>query len=128
MESTYDSNGKNAESPCSNKTKGKGASLYLEKKVELETELALERVYKYYLNRADKFWAGLWTHLVTEQTKMRPLKSLEGLTRGRGVGKNKRNLWVVMLRCVEVEERMQPSSGQHKEVGKCMRQRNYDNL
>ena len=30
--------------------------------------------------------------------------------------------------CVEVEERMQLSSGQHKEVGKCTRQRNYDNL
>lgn len=66
--------------------------LHLEKKVKLETELALQKVYKYYLIRADNFWAGLLTDLVTEQTKMRSLKCLGGLTRGLGMGKNKKSV------------------------------------
>ena len=65
----------------------KSARLYLQKMVELETDYPW--LYQQFSNkgfncvrRTDKFWAGLWTDLVTEQTMMRSLNSLVGLTRG----------------------------------------------
>lgn len=80
----------------------KGARLYLQKMVKLEAYYPW--VYQHFTNksfycisRTDKFWAGLLTDLVIEQTVMEPLKILGGLIKGRGMDKNKRNLWAVQL-------------------------------
>ncbi len=48
-------------------------------------------VYRKFINgfhvirRSDKFWSGLSSDLVIEQTLMRSLKSTGGLTRGSGM-------------------------------------------
>lgn len=84
----------------------------------------------------DKFWTGLWTDLIIEQTMMRSLKSLGGLTRGQGIGENTRNLWVATLHsCAKVENRMcsvnntsYQSSEQHKELDRSRCQRDYEDL
>ncbi|XP_066911989.1 uncharacterized protein [Clytia hemisphaerica] len=49
------------------------------------------------VRRSNRFWAGIWSDLVTEQTLMRSLKCAGGLTRGRGFGENARNLWTMSV-------------------------------
>ena len=49
------------------------------------------------VRRSKRFWAGLWSDLVIEQTLMRSIKSRGGLTRGRGVSESVRHLWVLTL-------------------------------
>ena len=34
---------------------------------------------------SDKIWSGIWSDMTIEQTLMRSMKSLGGLTRGRGI-------------------------------------------
>lgn len=42
----------------------------------------------------DRYWAGLSSDLVIEQSRMRSLKSRGGLTRGRGMEESVRSVWV----------------------------------
>ena len=37
------------------------------------------------VRRSDRFWSGLWSDLVIEQTLMRFINTRGGLTRGRGI-------------------------------------------
>ena len=46
------------------------------------------------VRRSGRYWPGLWSDFVIEQTLMRSLKSRGGLTRGRGFEENVRHLWV----------------------------------
>ena len=46
------------------------------------------------VRRSGRYWAGLWSDLVIEQTLMRSLKIRGGLTRGHGFEENVRHLWV----------------------------------
>ena len=46
------------------------------------------------IRRSDRFWAGLWSDLIIEQTLMHSLKCKGGLTHGRGFTDEVRNLWV----------------------------------
>lgn len=46
------------------------------------------------VRRSDRFWAGLSTDLVIEQTMMRAIKSRGGLTHGRGMSESVRLQWV----------------------------------
>ncbi len=43
---------------------------------------------------SDRYWAGLWSDLVTEHTLMRKMKTADGLTRGRGIGESQRTQWL----------------------------------
>ena len=64
------------------------------------------------IRRSDRFWAGLWSDLVIEQTLMCSLKSKGGLTRGRGFTENVRNLWVWSIsHSAAVHEAMTSLSG-----------------
>ena len=47
------------------------------------------------IRRSDKFWAGLSSDLVIEQTLMRSLKSSGGLTHGSGISEEQRALWTL---------------------------------
>ena len=49
------------------------------------------------VRRSNRFWAGIWSDLVIEQTLMRSIKCTGGLTRGRGFGENVRNLWTMSI-------------------------------
>ncbi|GFO27370.1 hypothetical protein PoB_005387500 [Plakobranchus ocellatus] len=75
------------------------------------------------LRRSDRFWAGLSTDLVIEQTLMRSMKSVGGLTRGRGMGDLQLTQWLLSRpACADMNSAMQEvtgsentTSGQHAE-------------
>ena len=46
---------------------------------------------KHEVRRSQRYWAGLWSDLVIEQTLMRSVKSMGGLTRGRGLQEGTRH-------------------------------------
>ena len=47
------------------------------------------------VRRSNQCWAGLSSDLVIEQTLMRSLKSIGGLTHGSGMTEDMRNLWTL---------------------------------
>ena len=49
----------------------------------------------YTIKKSDRFWAGLWTDLVMEQSLMRTAKSRRGLTRSRVMTESVCLLWVL---------------------------------
>ena len=52
---------------------------------------------KHAVTRSNRYWAGLWSDLVIEQTLMRSVKSRGGLTRSRGMKEGTRHLWAMSL-------------------------------
>ena len=84
------------------------------------------------VRRSGRFWAGLWSDLMIEQTLMRSIKCAGGLTRGRGFGENVRNLWVMSIsHSAAVHESMTKLSGvstgsrdQNIDMGTTRRKRN----
>ena len=52
---------------------------------------------KHAVQRSQRYWAGVWSDLVIEQTLMRSVKSTGGLTRGRGMQEVTRYLWASSL-------------------------------
>ena len=59
------------------------------------------------IRRSDKYWAGIWADLTIEQVMMRAIKSNGGLTRGRGVSKTTRQLWLGSIhRCADIHNAM----------------------
>ena len=86
------------------------------------------------VRRSERYWAGLWTDMVIEQTLMRSIKSTGGLTRGRGFQENVRHLWVNSISyTAAVHEAMTSLSGvqvgtseQHLEMGTTRRLQDYD--
>ena len=74
----------------------KSGRLYLQLMIDLEKDFPW--LYQQFqekgfilLGETDKFWAGLWTDLTTEQTIMRSIKNL-GLARVRGMDESTRNI------------------------------------
>jgi len=64
------------------------------------------------VRRSDRLWAGLSTDLVIEQVLMRNLKTSGGLTRGRGLTKQQRLIWLLsMPACAETNRAMQELTG-----------------
>lgn len=60
------------------------------------------------VRRTDRYWAGLSTDLVIEQTFMRSIKGRGGLTHGSGVTDNVRLVWTETLhQCAAVHSAMQ---------------------
>ena len=87
--------------------------------------------------RTSKSWAGLWTDLVIEQTMMRSVKSMGGLTRGHGMIQSVRDLWVssTLHSCCEVRPSMRETTGtacliseQDVELGSSCCNRDFDDL
>ena len=94
----------------------KSAHLYLSTMHKLpETH---NQLYKHFMDgyhvvrRSDRYWAGLSTDLVIEQTLMRSLKSVGGLTRGSGMTDMQRAIWILSRPATsEVNEAMQMFCG-----------------
>ena len=86
------------------------------------------------IRRSQRYWAGLSSDLVIEQTLMRSIKSRGGLTRGRGMVENTRHLWVSSISyTAAVHEAMTNLSGvkvasseQHLEMGCKRRKRDFE--
>ena len=76
------------------------------------------------VRRSDRFWAGIYTYLATEQVLMRSMKTHGGLTRGAGMSELQRLVWVhSMPAYAHVYEAMQNFTGvsyqkrdQHKDT------------
>ena len=68
------------------------------------------------VRKSDRFWAGLWTDLVIEQSMMRVLKSRGGLTRGRGMTESVISTWIhSMHACASIHNVMtELTQNQHK--------------
>ena len=47
------------------------------------------------IRRSDRLWAGLSPELVIEQVLMRSIKTVGGLTRGRGMNDLQRSIWLL---------------------------------
>ena len=52
---------------------------------------------RHVVRRSNKFWTGLSSDLVIEQTLMRSLKTSGGLTHGRGMNEEQRSLWTMSM-------------------------------
>jgi len=83
------------------------------------------------IRKSDRYWAGLSTDLVIEQMLMRSLKSVGGLTRGRGMNDVQRAIWILSRPATSaINESMQmfcgtmyTTSEQHKETNIATRKR-----
>ena len=74
---------------------------YLQEMSELENrhpDVYLEFVNgRHVVRRSNKFWAGLSSDFVIEQTLMRSHKTSGGLTHGSGMNKEQRSLWTMSM-------------------------------
>jgi len=62
--------------------------------------------------RSDHYWAGLFTDLVNEQVLMRSMKTVRGLTRGRGMTEiQSLVLLLSMPVCADVSHSIQKITG-----------------
>ena len=75
--------------------------------------------------RSDRYWAGISSDMLIEQTLMRSLKTSGGLTQGRGMDEIQHLIWIMSKpACSEVNDMIQnltsvsyTTSDQHKETG-----------
>jgi len=85
------------------------------------------------VRRSVRYWAGLSSDLVIEQTLMRTMKTTGGLTRGRGMAESQRTQWLLsMPACSTVNAAMQKlteadyvTSDQHKDATPARQSRDY---
>ena len=47
------------------------------------------------VRHSGKFWSGIWTDMCIEQCLMRPMKSVGGLTHGRGITESTLSKWIL---------------------------------
>ena len=65
------------------------------------------------IRRSDRFWGGLSSDLIIEQVLMRSVKSVGGMTRGRGMSEAQRSQWLLsMPACADMNNAMQDFTGQ----------------
>ena len=115
----------------------KSARLYLQQMMELKQKHPwLHHKFEegfHAVRRSDRYWAGLWSDLIIEQTMMRSIKTRGGLTRGRGMNEDTRHLWVLSLSdgaavhqaMAEVSGLTVKSSEQHVDMGIARRATDY---
>ena len=78
----------------------KSARFYLQQMLDLpishpEVHNKFVQLGYHVIRRSDRHWSGLWSDLVIEQVMMRSIKSVGGLTRGRGVTESVRDQWTL---------------------------------
>ena len=88
----------------------KGSYLYIQSMSNLEKkhpEVYQKFVTGHHVVRSDLYWAGLSTDLIIEQTLMRSMKSIGGLTHGRGLTEEQQAVWLLsMPACSAINEAM----------------------
>lgn len=88
------------------------------------------------IRRSKKFWSGIWTDMVIEQSLMRAMKTTGGLTHGRGFSVSSLARWIAgMSVCIPVTTAMEDftgiksvSSEQHLELHHSRKQRDEADL
>lgn len=64
------------------------------------------------IRRSDNFWSGTWTDMIIEQSLMRSIKTIGGLTHGRGVTDASLSKWVAAVPyCYLISEQIDEFSG-----------------
>ena len=106
----------------------KSAYIYVQQMLQLADShpevFAFFRSGYHVVRRSDRYWAGLSSDLVLEQTLMKTLKTTGGLARGRGMTESQRTQWLLsMPACSTVNAAMQKltaaeyvTSDQHKDA------------
>lgn len=119
----------------------KSAHVYLQDSLELlnsmspENDLFVNCGY-FTIRRTEKFWSGVWSDMTIEQVLMRSLKSIGGLTGGRGITATTLATWInSMPACSRVCEAIEEFSGvrsvssdQHVELREARQKRNCKDL
>lgn len=88
------------------------------------------------IRRSDKFWSGIWSDMTIEQTLMRSMKSIDGLTRGRGITDSVLSKWIlgmpIMQRVSEAIEKftdvLSSSTEQHVDARPTRQARDNDDV
>ena len=81
----------------------KACQLYLQDMEKLKETMKPEEFDKFTkesfftIRRSDKYWCGVWTDMVIEQTLMKNLKSVGGVSHGRGFTDSVLNRWICGL-------------------------------
>ena len=100
---TPSSPGKNDKSICSSFWALKLLQIVLTRNASFVRckSIAKETVWRWRrsVRKSYRFWAGLWSDLIIEQTLMCSIKCTGGLTRGRGIEESISNLWIISISC-----------------------------
>lgn len=81
----------------------KSCQLYLQDMESLHEKMPEEEYRKFTkqsfftVRRSEKHWSGVWSDMTIEQTLMRGIKTLGGLTHGRGFSESVLNKWILGL-------------------------------
>lgn len=78
----------------------KSSHLYVQEMIELKSRLTSEEYKKFPENyftirRKTSHWSGVWTDMCIEQTLMRSMKTVGGLSRGRGITDETILNWII---------------------------------
>lgn len=118
----------------------KSVWMYLQEMSNLQVDHP--EVYQHFENglhivrRSDRLWAGLSSDLIIEQELMRSLKISGGLTRGRGMTEEQRQLWVLSMpasaevnRATQCISKVTYNSGeQNKDMSKARQERDMQDI
>ena len=99
-----------AASGHNNYTKGSYMYLQFMSKLEQNNPKAYQKFLAGYhvVRRSNHHWAGISTDLIIEQTLMRTMKNVGGITRGRSMTEEQRAVWLLsMPACSAINEAMQ---------------------
>lgn len=78
----------------------KSAHLYVQKMTDIQSQLTAREFELFTskglftVRRGKKLWSGTWTDMCIEQSLMRPMKSVGGLTHGRGITESTLQKWI----------------------------------
>lgn len=115
----------------------KSAHLYVQKMMDLPQKMKKEEFERFSrdgyfsIRRSARNWSGIWTDMVIEQSLMRPMKSIGGLTHGRGITQNTLLRWTSSIPlCTEITRAIErfcgkslKTSEQHTEENPARRNR-----
>lgn len=120
----------------------KSAHLYAQQMMNIKSKLTqrdIELFTKkgmFTVRRSGKFWSGTWTDMCIEQCLMRPMKSVGGLTHGRGITESTLSKWVFGTpHFLKIQEAIEEFLGtaitfteQHVEIRESRRNRDHNDL
>lgn len=115
---------------CGHFAYAKSCHIYLQDMVDMKSRVDPIEYEKFSaeslftIRRSEKYWAGVWSDMTIEQTLMKTMKSIGGLTHGRGMTESVMSKWILSMPttnmvCDAIEKFSQTScvsSDQHTEM------------
>ena len=120
----------------------KSAHLYAQQMINISTKMSEKELQLFTkkgfftIRRSKKFWSGTWTDMCIEQNLMRSMKSIGGLTHGRGMTENTITKWILETPFFlkirnELEEYLASSikfGEQHNELRESRKMRDWNDI